>query len=56
MQDIHIIGGAMTRFGRHPGVLAPELAQQAILEGHGRRRRRAWRTSRRSTAPTCSAA
>jgi acetyl-CoA acetyltransferase len=32
MQDIHIIGGAMTRFGRHPGVLAPELAQQAILK------------------------
>lgn len=31
MQDIQIIGGAMTRFGRHPGVLAPELAQQAIL-------------------------
>ncbi|NRF71047.1 thiolase family protein [Aquincola sp. S2] len=32
MQDIHITGGAMTRFGRHPGVLAPELAQQAILK------------------------
>jgi len=32
MQDIHILGGAMTRFGRHPGVLAPELAQQAILK------------------------
>jgi acetyl-CoA acetyltransferase len=32
MQDIHITGGAMTRFGRHPGVMAPELAQQAILK------------------------
>jgi acetyl-CoA acetyltransferase len=32
MQDIHITGGAMTRFGRHPGVLAPELAQEAILK------------------------
>jgi acetyl-CoA acetyltransferase len=32
MQDIYINGGAMTRFGRHPGVLAPELAQQAILK------------------------
>ena len=32
MQDIHITGGAMTPFGRHPGVLAPELAQQAILK------------------------
>jgi len=32
MRDIHILGGAMTRFGRHPGVLAPELAQQAILK------------------------
>jgi acetyl-CoA acetyltransferase len=31
MQDICITGGAMTRFGRHPGILAPELAQQAIL-------------------------
>jgi acetyl-CoA acetyltransferase len=31
MQHIHITGGAMTRFGRHPGVKAPELAQQAIL-------------------------
>ena len=31
MQDIYISGGAMTPFGRHPGVLAPELAQQAIL-------------------------
>ncbi|MDI9780918.1 thiolase family protein [Pseudomonas putida] len=25
------MGGAMTRFGKHPGVKAPELAQQAIL-------------------------
>lgn len=32
MQDIYIPGGAMTPFGRHPGVLAPELAQQAILK------------------------
>jgi acetyl-CoA acetyltransferase len=32
MQDIYIHGGAMTRFGKHPGVLAPELAQQAILK------------------------
>ncbi len=31
MQDIYISGGAMTTFGRHTGVLAPELAQQAIL-------------------------
>ncbi|MBB3178140.1 thiolase family protein [Variovorax sp. Sphag1AA] len=31
MQDIYITGGAMTAFGRHTGVLAPELAQQAIL-------------------------
>ncbi|HSI59848.1 MAG TPA: thiolase family protein [Ideonella sp.] len=32
MQDIYITGGAMTPFGRHPGVLAPELAQRAILK------------------------
>ncbi|WP_342052300.1 MULTISPECIES: thiolase family protein [unclassified Cupriavidus] len=32
MQDIYISGGAMTSFGRHTGVLAPELAQQAILK------------------------
>lgn len=32
MQDIYITGAAMTPFGRHPGVLAPELAQQAILK------------------------
>ncbi|KJK23207.1 propanoyl-CoA acyltransferase [Burkholderiaceae bacterium 16] len=32
MQDIYITGGAMTAFGRHPGVLAPELAQRAILQ------------------------
>ncbi|MEC3766490.1 thiolase family protein [Cupriavidus sp. SS-3] len=32
MQDIYIHGGAMTPFGRHPGVLAPELAQKAILK------------------------
>ncbi len=49
-----ISGGAMTPFGRHPGVLAPELAQQAILKavddagvdaaGHRGRllRQRAW--------------
>ena len=32
MQDIYITGGAMTSFGRHPGVMAPELAQRAILK------------------------
>jgi len=32
MQDTYITGGAMTRFGRHPGVMAPELAQEAILK------------------------
>ncbi|MBT2324709.1 thiolase family protein [Variovorax paradoxus] len=32
MQDIYITGGAMTPFGRHPGVMGPELAQQAILK------------------------
>jgi len=32
MQETYISGGAMTPFGRHPGVLAPELAQQAILK------------------------
>jgi acetyl-CoA acetyltransferase len=32
MKDVFITGGAMTRFGRHTGVLAPELAQQAILK------------------------
>jgi acetyl-CoA acetyltransferase len=32
MKNIHITGGAMTRFGRHAGVMAPELAQQAILK------------------------
>ena len=32
MQDTYITGGAMTPFGRHSGVLAPELAQQAILK------------------------
>ena len=31
MKDVYITGGAMTPFGRHAGVLAPELAQQAIL-------------------------
>jgi acetyl-CoA acetyltransferase len=31
MQDIFLTGGAMTPFGRHAGVLAPELAQRAIL-------------------------
>jgi acetyl-CoA acetyltransferase len=32
MQDIYLTGGAMTVFGRHPGVMAPELAQEAILK------------------------
>ncbi len=32
MKDVFITGGAMTAFGRHTGVLAPELAQQAILK------------------------
>jgi acetyl-CoA acetyltransferase len=32
MKDIYITGGAMTKFGRHPSILAPELAQQAILK------------------------
>ena len=32
MQNIYIQGGAMTRFGRHPGVMAPELAQEAVLK------------------------
>lgn len=32
MKDIFITGGAMTPFGRHSGVLAPELAQHAILK------------------------
>jgi len=32
MKDIYVTGGAMTPFGRHPGVLAPELAQRAILK------------------------
>ncbi|MHC6225354.1 thiolase family protein [Pseudomonas sp. X10] len=31
MSQMHVMGGAMTRFGKHPGVMAPELAQQAIL-------------------------
>ena len=31
MKDIYITAGAMTPFGRHTGVLAPELAQRAIL-------------------------
>ena len=31
MNTMHVMGGAMTRFGKHPGVKAPELAQQAIL-------------------------
>lgn len=31
MQNIHLTGAAMTPFGRHQGVLAPELAQRAIL-------------------------
>lgn len=32
MQNTYITGGAMTAFGRHTGVLAPEFAQQAILK------------------------
>jgi acetyl-CoA acetyltransferase len=32
MNNVYITGGAMTRFGRHTGVLAPELAQDAILK------------------------
>lgn len=32
MKNVWLHGGAMTRFGKHPGVLAPELAQQAILQ------------------------
>lgn len=31
MTAMHVMGGAMTRFGKHPGVKAPELAQQAIM-------------------------
>ncbi|CAD5109966.1 thiolase family protein [Zestomonas carbonaria] len=31
MSQMHVMGGAMTRFGRHEGVMAPELAQSAIL-------------------------
>lgn len=31
MKQMHVMGGAMTRFGKHVGVKAPELAQQAIL-------------------------
>lgn len=32
MTNVHITGGAMTPFGRYPGVMAPELAQRAILK------------------------
>lgn len=32
MQTTYISGGAMTPFGRHTGVMAPELAQCAIIE------------------------
>ncbi|MDB6143628.1 MAG: hypothetical protein JWP80_2672 [Pseudomonas sp.] len=32
MSQMHVLGGAMTRFGRHQGVMAPELAQEAILK------------------------
>ncbi len=32
MKDVYITGGSMTRFGKHAGVLAPELAQDAILK------------------------
>ncbi|MGE7992217.1 thiolase family protein [Pseudomonas sp. NPDC089554] len=31
MKHMHVMGGAMTRFGKHSNVKAPELAQQAIL-------------------------
>jgi len=31
MKDVYFAGAAMTPFGRHAGVLAPELAQRAIL-------------------------
>lgn len=31
MNQMHVMGGAMTRFGKHAGIKAPELAQQAIL-------------------------
>ena len=53
MSQMHVLGGAMTRFGRHPGVMAPELAQEAILKlmpGWS------WQTFRRCTAPTYWAA
>lgn len=32
MSQMHVMGGAMIVFGRHPGVMAPELAQRAILD------------------------
>jgi acetyl-CoA acetyltransferase len=32
MTQVYLSGGAMTAFGPHTGILAPELAQQAILE------------------------
>jgi acetyl-CoA acetyltransferase len=32
MQNTYLSGGAMTPFGRHSGVMAPELAQRAILD------------------------
>lgn len=32
MTQMHVMGGAMTVFGRHAGVMAPELAQRAILD------------------------
>ncbi|MNQ60243.1 Beta-ketoadipyl-CoA thiolase [compost metagenome] len=32
MSQMHVMGAAMTPFGRHAGVRAPELAQRAILD------------------------
>jgi acetyl-CoA acetyltransferase len=32
MTQMHVMGAAMTQFGRHTGVMAPELAQRAILD------------------------
>lgn len=32
MTQMHVMGAAMTPFGRHTGVMAPELAQRAILD------------------------
>lgn len=32
MSQMHVMGAAMTPFGRHTGVMAPELAQRAIID------------------------